>query len=312
VDGDRENRGDDASARSDGRFWPEKAPVILITGAGGLVGHALAACLPPGTVRLGLHSIPSSPALPAAARQPRPVRFDFHDPATFGPALDGVDRVFLLRPPQLARARRDFGPFVAAMRRVGIRRVVFLSVRGAGRNPLLPHHRIERLVRRSGIDWTFLRPNDFMQNLLTVHCADIQDRGEIWAPAARGRTSFVDVRDVAAAAALVLQGDGHAGRPYTLTGPEALGFGEVAALLSEVAGRIVRYRDPGVLAFVRHMRARGLPPAQVAVMLGVYGAARLGLAAEVSPDLPELLGRPATPFKVFAANHADAWRSAGG
>ena len=116
------------------------------------------------------------------------------------------------------------------------------------------------------------------------------------------------MRDVAEAAATVLLGEEHAGRAYTLTGPEALSFDEVAMLLSEAVGRSVRYCNPGVLAFVRHMRARGVPTAQIAVMLGVYGVARLGLAAGVSQDLPGLLGRPATPFRAFAATHADAWR----
>ena len=64
----------------------------------------------------------------------------------------------------------------------------------------------------------------------------------------------------------------------------------------------------GILAFVRHMRGRGVPGAQIAVMLGIYGVARLGLAAGVSPDLPGLLGRPATPFRAFAASYADTWR----
>ena len=106
--------------------------MILVTGASGTVGREVAARLSghaPG--RLGLRD-------PARAGTADGVRFDFLDPSSFGPALRGVDRVFLLRPPQLARPRHDFGPFVAAMERAGVRQVVFLSVRGAGSNPLLP------------------------------------------------------------------------------------------------------------------------------------------------------------------------------
>ncbi len=172
--------------------------MILVTGASGTVGHEVAARLSgQAPVRRALRD-------PACG-----VHFDFLDPSSFGPALRGVDQVFLLRPPQLARARHDFGPFITAMERAGVRQVVFLSVRGAGSNPLLPHRGIERLLERSALAWTHLRPNDFMQNFTTVHRADIRDRSGIWAPAGYGRTSFVDVRDVADVAVRVLTEGGH-------------------------------------------------------------------------------------------------------
>ena len=276
--------------------------MILVTGASGTVGREVAARLSGrAPVRLGLRDLARGGTADAS-------RFDFLDPSTFGPALRGVNQVFLLRPPQLARARHDFGPFIAAMERVGVRRVVFLSVRGAGGNPLLPHHGIERLLERSALAWTHLRPNDFMQNFATVHRADIRDRSEIWAPAGHGRTSFVDVRDVADVAVRVLTEAGHERRAYTLTGPEALTMDRVAAVLSAALGRRIAYRNPGVLAFLRHVRAAGHPLAVGLVMTGVYTAARLGLAAKVAPDLEQLIGRPATPFPVFAQDYAALWQ----
>jgi uncharacterized protein YbjT (DUF2867 family) len=185
---------------------------------------------------------------------------------------------------------------------------VFLSVRGAERNPLLPHRRIEKLLERSGLAWTHLRPNDWMQNFATVHRDDVRTRGEIWAPAGKGRTSFVDARDVAEAAAAVLTGQGHYLRAYALTGGEELDLDEVAAALSDAIGRRGTYRDPGVVAFLRHVRATGRPLALGLVMTGVYTVARLGLAAGVSPELERLIGRPPTTFRAFAADHAAVWR----
>lgn len=277
--------------------------MILLTGSTGLVGrevaHRLAGRAP---VRLAVRG----PACVAGAAGR--VRFDFHDPSTFEAALRGVGRVFLLRPPRLARARHDFGPFVAAMRRAGVEQVVFLSVRGAAGNPLLPHRGIERLLERSGLAWTHLRPNDFMQNLATVHRDDIRNRGEIWAPAGQGRTSFVDVRDVAEAAARTLTEPGHERRAYTLTGDGAFNLAEVAALLSDVLGRPVAYRNPGIPAFLRHMRAAGHPLALGLVMTGVYTVARLGWAAAVAPDLARLIGRPPTALRSFVEDYADVWR----
>ena len=280
--------------------------MILVTGSSGLVGREVASRLAGrAPVRLAVRDSARDGVGATVAER---VRFDFSDPETFEAALRGVGRVFLLRPPRLARPRRDFGPFVAAMRRAGVERVAFLSVRGAARNPLLPHHGIETLLESSGPAWTHLRPNDFMQNLATVHRADIRDRGEIWAPAGRGRTSFVDVRDVAEAAARTLTEPGHERRASTLTGGEAFGMEEVATLLSRALGRPVAYRNPGIPAFLRHSRAAGRPWAFGLVMAGVYTAARLGLAAEVTPDLARLLGRPPTALRSFIDDQAAVWR----
>ena len=145
--------------------------MILVTGASGLVGREVAARL---TGRAPARLALRDPGTPGS------VRFDFRDPSTFEAALDGVAAVFLLRPSQLALPRRDFGPFVSAMQRARVGRVAFLSVRGAGSNPLLPHRGIERLLEGSGLAWTHLRPNDFMQNLLTVHRADIRVTSRRW------------------------------------------------------------------------------------------------------------------------------------
>jgi uncharacterized protein YbjT (DUF2867 family) len=280
--------------------------MILITGASGTVGRELAKRF--GGRAMARLALRDPSCIEDAGVHDR-VRFDFLDPSSFETALQGIDRVFLLRPPRLARALHDFGPFVAAMRRVGIGQVVFLSVRGTEYNALLPHRRIERLLETSGLVWTHLRPNDFMQNFVTVHRADIRDRGEIWAPAGRGRTSFVDVRDVADAAMRVLTEPGHGGRAYTLTGDEALDLAEVAAILSEVLGRRIIYRNPSILAFLRHVRSAGRPAALGLTMTGIYTIARVGLAAATSPDLKRLIARQPTSFCSFAEDHAAAWRS---
>ncbi len=275
-----------------------------MTGAGGTVGREVAKRLAGvAPARLGLHT-------PDGDSPVESVRFDFLDPASFPAALRGVDRVFLLRPPRLAWARHDFAPFVAAARAAGVARIVFLSVRGAAGNPFLPHRRIERLLERSGMAWTHLRPNDFMQNFATVHQADIRDAGAIWAPAGSGRTSFVDARDVADAAVQALTGQGHDRRTYTLTGARACDLRDVADMLTTVLGRRIVYRNPGVPAFLRHMRASGRPFAVGWVMTGVYTAARLGLAAAVTPDLPQMIGRPPTTLHRFIDDYAASWRRA--
>ena len=290
---------------------------ILVTGATGTVGAEVVRLLTAGgsAVRAASRAARRAAAsgdapgdVPGAAT---PVVLDFHDPATFRDALDGVDRVFLVRPPALADVRRWMVPFLAAARAAGVSHVVFLSLLGAERNPVVPHRRLERELEARGPAYTFLRASFFMQNLLTTHLDDVR-RGELVVPAGRGRTSFVDARDVAAAAVQALTTPGHDRRAYALTGGEALTYDEVAATLSAELRRPVAYRRPSLARFVRHMRGAGHPADFVLVTAAIYTAARLGLAARVTDDLPRLLGRAPIALREFVRDHRAAFDAASG
>ena len=243
------------------------------------------------------------------------MRFDFTDPATYAAAFAGGGPLFLLRPPALGDARRDILPAVDAAVAAGVRRVAFLSVQGAEQNPAVPHHAIERHLEglaAAGVASALLRAAFFMQNLSTVHAADIRDLGEILVPAGGGRTAFVDAADVGEAAARLLLAPAAPGPAaavgYELTGREALTYDEVAAVLTRVLGRPVAYRHPGALRFYRHMRRRGFARGYVGVMVALYTTARLGLAGHLSPELEALLGRAPTDLETFARREAGAWR----
>ena len=149
-----------------------------------------------------------------------------------------------------------------------------------------------------------LRPSFFMQNLTTTHLTDLRDRGQIIVPAGRGRTSFIDVRDVGAAAAVVLTENGHLGCVYSLTGAAALSYYDCAAILSRASGRTITYTDPSGRAFAAHMRKLGLANEFVRVMRGIYLICKLGLAARVTDELPRLIGRPPISFERFARQNA--------
>lgn len=278
--------------------------VILVTGATGNVGAEVVRLLLERGERVRGAVLPGDTRLIAGAE---PVSFDFEDATTFAAALADVDRVFLMRPPQMGDARA-FEPFLAAMRDADVRQVVFLSLLGVERNPVVPHHAIEKRLHASGLGWTMLRPSFFMQNLTTTHLADIRDRGEIILPAGGGRTSFIDARDIAAAAVVVLTEDEHLGRAYALTGSEALTYAECAAMIAEECGRPVRYASVSGRAFARHMASLGHPAKFITVMRGIYLVARLRMAATVTDELRALIGREPTTFRQFAADHAGLFR----
>jgi uncharacterized protein YbjT (DUF2867 family) len=230
-----------------------------------------------------------------------PVRLDFADPATYDAAFAGVEKLFLVRPPALARPQQDLFPALTAAREQGLRHVVFLSVQGVERLRVVPHARIEEWLRASGLDWTFLRASFFDQNLITVHGPVIAERDELLVPAGRGRTAFVDAYDIAEVAAQAMLDPVSAVRQaWTLTGSEALTYGEVAGILTAVLGRPIRYTQPGLVRYVvRARRELDMPPGLVATTSVVYTTARLGLAAGLTEDVARRLGRPPTTLTEF-------------
>ena len=274
---------------------------IFVMGASGRVGGAVLAALP------------EYARVRAASQRPQQsegidwVQFSLDDPDTFAKALTGVDAIFLMRPPQITTGAA-FVPFLTAAKATNIRRIVALSVAGAESNAFLPHHAMEQQIMKLGFDWTMIRPSDFMQNLETVHLESIRDRDEIAVPAGKGRSSFIDVADIGEVIAKVLLQDGHGGMGYTLTGPKALNFFQVAHILTDVLGRPIRYRELGAMAFLwEHLRS-GRALGIGLVMTALYTVQRLGKSATVTDEVRQLLGRPPNDMRTYTTRSADLWR----
>ncbi len=280
-----------------------KGPRVLVTGASGNVGGPLVEHLLQGGANVLVASREGKRA-PAGATA---VRFDFEDPSTHAPAMAGVDKLFLMRPPAVTDVKRHMLPVVRAAKEAGVKHVVFLSLLGVEKNQVVPHAKVERFILEAGLPHTFLRPSFFMQNLSTTHRDDLREHGELFVPAGKGRTSFIDTRDIAAVGARTLLEDGHEGKAYDLTGSEALTYGEVAELFTEVLGRPIRYPEPGALRFAARWYGREQPVAFIAVMTAIYTVCRLGLAGTVTRDTETLLGRAPISMRQFIQDHKSCW-----
>jgi uncharacterized protein YbjT (DUF2867 family) len=282
---------------------------VLVTGATGTVGRQVVRRLLDAGEPVRAAARSREAVVEAFGDTVEPVVLDFTDPSTWDAAYAGVRRVFLLRPPQLSRPKTQMLPCLEHARAAGVEHVVLLSLQGAEHNPVVPHAALERWLRRSGLSWTFVRASFFMQNLTTVHVTDIRDRDEIMLPAGRGVTAFVDAHDVAAvAAAALLDPAAHRHRAWTPTGRQSLTYAEVATTLSEVLGRRVTYRRPGVLAYSRHARrVLQMPVGMVLVTTAIYTAARLGRAGGLTGDVSTVLGRPPVTLEEFARRERGAW-----
>jgi len=276
--------------------------VALVTGATGTVGRFVVEALAEQGVQV--RRAVTQPD-PDAARDE--VAFDFADRDTWGRALENVDRVFLMRPPAISDVKGVIRPFIEETARHPIVSTVVLSLMGV--NPAMPHWQLEKDVKVSGMPWTMLRPAFFMQNLETAYRADIRDHDGIRLPAGRGRTSFVDTRDIAAVAALALTDPAtHAGQAYTLTGAEALGWDAVASILSSELSRPIHYEPIGLLTARQEMKAAQLPSAYVNVQLLINVVARVGLADTMTDQISTLLGRPPRRLVDYIHDNRELWK----
>ncbi|MEW2443672.1 NmrA family NAD(P)-binding protein [Micromonospora marina] len=237
------------------------------------------------------------------------VAFSFTDPTTWSAAFTGATSMFLKRPAHIGNVRRHLLPAVDAAQWAGIEQVVFLTLQGAERIRMVPHATEETWLAASGMASTFIRPSFFCQNLSDVHARDIRDRDEIVVPAGGGVTAFVDAEDVGAvAAAALLHPSEHAGRAWTVTGPQALTYSRAATIISAEVGRPIRYTRPGVLRCARHAhRHLGVPWPKVAVTTAIHTTARLGLAGDLTADTRTVPGREPIDSATFAHRERGRW-----
>ncbi|WP_077299761.1 SDR family oxidoreductase [Virgibacillus pantothenticus] len=281
---------------------------VLVTGASGNVGRYVAhellqmgeQVVAAGTDIEKLHDLFEDKA--------EQVILDFTDSMTYQKALHDVDRVFLMRPPHLGKPK-DLFPFIDAMKQNNIRLVSFLSLMGVEKNSLPPHHKIEKYIESAGIPYGHIRPGFFMQNISGVHAAEIKERNQIFIPAGRSKTSFIDAEDIGLAVATILhEPDKYQNTAYTITGPEALDYYQIADILTKVTGRKIIYTKPDFLRYKNYyVKKRGLHKTYVNVTIALYFMTRLGTAKEVTIDFIKLTGKQPRSFEAFARKHINCF-----
>lgn len=235
------------------------------------------------------------------------VEFDFEKQETYKNALSNVEKVFLIRPPQLTDVDRIFKPFIEVCKEKGTKQIVFLSLLGVEKNPFPPHHKIEKAILKSGISYTFIRPSFFMQNLSTTHAEDIKKRDNIFIPSGKANLSFIDTRDIGEIIGKTLTEEGHKNKAYTLTGPEAVDYYKVAKIMSKVLKRNITYSNPGLIKFRKEMIKRGVRKEFTNVMTVLYLTTKLGMAKQVTDTAEKILKRKPRSIDDFIRDYKDIW-----
>ena len=270
---------------------------VLITGATGTLGKAVVEA-----VRgAGFAVLQAVRDTAKVTPQAEAIRLDYAEQSTIEPALDGVTALVLMAPPLDGRAPELLKPVLAAAKAASVKQIVFISAYGVNHNEQAPLRVVEHMVIESGVPYTILRPNFFMENFSEgPQASGIKDGNAIYLAAADGKTSFISVKDIAAVVALALK-DSLTGTEIDLTGPEALDHNEVASIISKASGRTIAYHSLTEEQMLDGARSHGMPEPVTAYLGVLYSVVRAGHAAGIAAVPASLAGYQPRTFEAYAA-----------
>ncbi|EKO3535500.1 SDR family oxidoreductase [Vibrio fluvialis] len=269
---------------------------VLVLGASGHVGQPLVAEL-----------LAKGEQVKAASRSGKAfgaaegVVFDFADPTTFDAAFDGVDRAYVMLPGGYVESKALLEPVIQAAAERNVK-VVFQSVLGVDADDSIPYRQVEIALENSGVPYVILRPNWFADNFHTYWKAGI-DQGVIGVPAGDGKSSFIDVRDIASSAAAALTTNRFDNQAFNLTGPEALSYAQAAQKISAALGKPVAYQAMEEGAFCDLLKSVGVPADYAEFLTSIFYPVREGWTAGVSDAVATLTGKAPRSLDEYIADH---------
>jgi uncharacterized protein YbjT (DUF2867 family) len=233
---------------------------------------------------------------------------DLDQPETIDPAVEGVDKIYLLTwngPTQAQQAEN----VIKAAKRAGNPHIVRHSMWGSEKSRIIQQgDQVEEAVKSSGLPWTLLKPTFYMQNTMMA-AQTIASDGAIYWDMKDGKLGMIDVRDIVDAALAVLTGSGHEGKSYILTGPEAISLHDVASTFSNVLGKEVKYVSVPGEAALESMVGMGMPEWIAKGYVELSEGFSEGFANSVTDNVATLTGHPARSFEQFARDYAQVFQN---
>lgn len=286
--------------------------MICVTGAGGTVGSEIIKQLESAKAPFRAAYFSKKKVEAARARGIDAVIIDYNRPETLRAAFRGSDKLFLLAPSAPNQTQLELNA-VEAAKAVGVSHIVKLSVWGAAEEAFVlakVHRPVEKAIESSGLMWTFLRPNGFMQNIVTYMGETIKSEGAFYSAIGEVKISHVDVRDIAAVALKALTEPGHEGKAYTLSGPEALTYADIATELSKALGRSISHISLSPSDLKSGMLATGSPEEFADMLLDLERYYREQQASRITNDIKQVTGRDPMRFEQYARYCASSLQSA--
>jgi uncharacterized protein YbjT (DUF2867 family) len=286
--------------------------MIFVLGSTGLAGSQLVPVLLKrgASVRVGVHA--GRKSFIFGEEQVEHVPVDFADTASLHSAFSGCDALYLLTPFTV-----DQAPIEERIANIaadaGVRRIVKQSVIGVNNAHLSStaeaHRRIEDHICHLDLEWTFLQPTPFMQDLVFHQGNAIRHEHRLYAIAGEEPVAYVDARDLAAVAAETLLSSAHSGMIYPVTGPQKLTHAQLAEKLSAHLKRDIGLEEIQASDARRQLSMAGFNENAIATLLALHPLAARGFAAFVVPVVEEVTGHPALSIDDFLEDYGEAFKS---
>jgi uncharacterized protein YbjT (DUF2867 family) len=280
--------------------------MICVTGASGTLSSEVIRQLESAKAPFRAAYFSSRTAEAARAKRIDAVTIDYDGPESLRAAFEGCDRLFLLGPNLSNQTELELNA-VDAAKTAGVRHIVKQSVMGAADESYSLaklHRQVEKAIESSGLAWTFLRPNSFMQNAVTFMASTIKTESAFYSASGQAKISHVDVRDIAAVAVKALTEASHEKKIYTLTGPEAVTYDELANELSNALGRTITHVSLPPADLKAGMLAEGMPEDIADRMLDLERYFRENRAGEITNDIEQVTGREPSRYRDYVRETA--------
>lgn len=279
---------------------------ILVVGATGNTGRPIAAEL----TERGFTVRTATPHAPPPEHHGEHVHFDWQDAKNHDAVIAGVDRMYLIAPGLVEAPEHIMIPFIARAVARGVRRVVVLSAAVVAEGaPGLG--RVHQFLHQHVPEWTVLQPSWFMQNFSAPRhhlSQSIKQDGVMITATGEGRLAFVDARDIAAVGARALADDTPHNTAHVITGPAALSYRQVAALLSQATGRDIRHQAVDVPAMTQYLMRAGMPAAYARFLAELDELIRQGQQSQVTSTVLQVTGHEPRTIAAFVQENAAYWQ----
>lgn len=290
---------------------------ILVTGATGNIGSELLkqlSSISDGNIRVRAAVRSINGASKIKDQEVQLVELDYNKPASIDKALDNIDKMFLLTPtdPNLVEFTSNLVKAAKNTTAGKVKHIVKLSHIRADAKPQIQitrlHRQAEKVIEESGIPFTFLRPNFFMQNFLYYGQTE-NNQTSFYLPVEDGKVSFVDVRDIASVAtkALTEKSEQHLGKAYDITGPQSLTYPQAIELLSKETGKKMSYTHISDEAARQGMKARGMADWHIPYVMELFNITTAGYLSDIYSSVEDVTGKKPISFSQFAKDYAPSF-----
>lgn len=283
---------------------------ILITGATGHLGakviESLLTQYPAGNIYALVRDDKSDKAAGIAAKGVQLRVADYDDYAALVAAFRGIHRLYFVSASDILKRIPQHENVVKAAQEAGVQHVVYTSFQRNNETAASPiavvaevHLKTEAWLKASGLDYTILKHNVYLEFLPMFLGEQVIQDGAIYLPAGKGKTAFLLRDDMAEAGAQILATEGHENKVYDIGGEEAVTFDDIAGMLSRISGKEIGYVSPSKEEFVQALTAAGVPAEGIGISAGFATAFAEEEFARTSPNIEQLLGRKPVSVETF-------------